>query len=223
MRSVGAPVSTSGSVVRYRRTVARRRGRHVAPRPPRRVLRVAVVAVSVLAVGGMVVGLVAGMTAPLATAGPAASPSPAPVSFFDLNARADAPAKPAPAAAAATTEIRSVTSPLTSDDPRRSRHVGRAVPRGHHPRARGCAGQRVGLRRRLGLARRRDRGPRANAFAWCCPAPASVLGQSRRAVCTGASIRYQCRCIGRCRARAAARGSRRLTSTVASCRGNAKR
>lgn len=71
----------------------------------------------ILAVGGMVIGLVAGMTAPLATAGTAASPSPAPVSFFDLNARADAPAKPAPAAAAVTTEIRSVQSPLTSDDP----------------------------------------------------------------------------------------------------------
>lgn len=65
----------------------------------------------------MVVGLVAGMTAPLATAGTAASPSPAPVSFFDLNARADAPAKSAPAAAAVTPEIRFVESPLQSDDP----------------------------------------------------------------------------------------------------------
>lgn len=67
--------------------------------------------------GGIVASVVAGVTAPVATAGPAATSTPAPVSVFELNARADAPAKPAPAAAAVTTEIRSVQSPLASDDP----------------------------------------------------------------------------------------------------------
>ena len=57
------------------------------------------------------------MTAPVATAGPAATPTSAPVSVFDLKAVADAPAKSAPAAASVTPEIRFVESPLLSDDP----------------------------------------------------------------------------------------------------------
>lgn len=72
-------------------------------------------AVAVLAVGG----LIAGITAPLATAGSAATPSATPVSKYELNARADAPAKPSPSVAAdpEDPEIRYTESPLTSDDP----------------------------------------------------------------------------------------------------------
>ena len=73
-------------------------------------------AVAVLAVGG----LIAGITAPLATAGSAATPSATHVSNYELNARADAPAKTSPSAAGADAddpEIRYTESPLTSDDP----------------------------------------------------------------------------------------------------------
>lgn len=61
--------------------------------------------------------LVAGITAPLATAGPEPSGSETIVSNFELNARADAPAKAAPTADPTTPELRFTDSPLASDDP----------------------------------------------------------------------------------------------------------
>lgn len=58
-----------------------------------------------------------GVTAPLATAGPAAAPTPAATSQYDLNGFATGPEKTVPATATAPTDIRYVGSPLASDDP----------------------------------------------------------------------------------------------------------
>ncbi len=57
-----------------------------------------------------------GVTAPLATAGPAAAPTPAATAQYDLNGFATGPEKTG-TATTATTEIRYVGSPLASDDP----------------------------------------------------------------------------------------------------------